>query len=69
MVSYAGHIVERGPAEQLLSDPRYPYTQLLLQAAPEPRAPLKLAGGTDAGEPPKVVGQIGHTAGVEMSAR
>ena len=56
MVMYAGHIVEQGPAEQLLSDPRHPYTQLLLQAAPDPRAPLDLSGGTDAGEPPRVVG-------------
>ncbi len=55
LVMYAGHIVEQGPAEQLLSEPRHPYTTLLLQAAPDPRAPLDLTGGTDAGEPPQVV--------------
>jgi peptide/nickel transport system ATP-binding protein len=32
LVMYAGQIVERGPAEQVLADPLHPYTRLLLAA-------------------------------------
>jgi peptide/nickel transport system permease protein len=55
IVMYAGHVVEVGPAEQLLADPRHPYTQLLLSAVPDPRAPRDDSGTPDAAEPPKVV--------------
>jgi peptide/nickel transport system ATP-binding protein len=54
VVMYAGHVVETGPTEQVLVDPRHPYTQLLLAAVPDPRAPLAV-GGSDVGEPPRVV--------------
>ena len=40
IVMYAGHVVEVGPAEQVLAAPRHPYTQLLLSSVPDPRAPL-----------------------------
>ncbi|MBE1493794.1 peptide/nickel transport system ATP-binding protein [Amycolatopsis lexingtonensis] len=33
-VMYLGRIVEAGPAEQVLTDPRHPYTKELLAAAP-----------------------------------
>jgi oligopeptide/dipeptide ABC transporter ATP-binding protein len=45
-VMYLGRIVEEGPAEQIVGDPKHPYTRALLAAAPsldadrEPRAPL-----------------------------
>ena len=55
IVMYAGHIVEVGPAEQVLTAPRHPYTQLLLSAVPDPRAPREDSGPADAAEPPKVV--------------
>jgi peptide/nickel transport system ATP-binding protein len=55
LVMYAGHIVEQGPTEQVLGDPRHPYTKLLLSAAPDPHVPVELAAWTDQGEPPKVV--------------
>jgi peptide/nickel transport system ATP-binding protein len=55
IVMYAGHVVEVGPAEQLLADPRHPYTQLLLSAVPDPGARHEDSGTSDAAEPPKVV--------------
>jgi peptide/nickel transport system ATP-binding protein len=35
-IMYAGHIVEVGPAQDVMSEPRHPYTQLLRRAAPDP---------------------------------
>jgi peptide/nickel transport system ATP-binding protein len=55
IVMYAGHIVETGPAEEVLGNPRHPYTELLLAAAPDPRAPLNASAEADTGEPPKVI--------------
>jgi peptide/nickel transport system ATP-binding protein len=55
IVMYAGHVVESGPTEVVLADPKHPYTQLLLSAVPDPRAPLAVGAGTDRGEPPQVI--------------
>ena len=55
LVMYAGHLVEEGPTEDVLQRPKHPYTQLLLSAVPDPRAPLSVSDSADAGEPPKVV--------------
>jgi peptide/nickel transport system ATP-binding protein len=55
MVMYAGNVVETGPIEKVLANPKHPYTQLLLSAVPDPRAPLGVSAETGRGEPPKVV--------------
>src|SRR6516225_10739054 len=55
IVMYAGHIAETGPTEEVLSTPRHPYTELLLAAAPDPRAPLNVSSDADLGEPPRVI--------------
>jgi peptide/nickel transport system ATP-binding protein len=55
IVMYAGQIAESGPIEEVLADPRHPYTQLLVSAVPDPRAPLSVAAETDQGDPPKVI--------------
>jgi len=55
IVMYAGQIAETGPVDDVLANPRHPYTQLLLSAVPDPRAPMSTAGEADRGEPPKVI--------------
>jgi peptide/nickel transport system ATP-binding protein len=55
IVMYAARIAEQGPVEDLLASPRHPYTQLLLSAVPDPRAPLGVGAETDRGEPPRVI--------------
>jgi peptide/nickel transport system ATP-binding protein len=36
LVMYAGQIVDRGPAEDVTQQPAHPYTQLLVNSAPDP---------------------------------
>jgi oligopeptide/dipeptide ABC transporter ATP-binding protein len=55
VVMYAAQIAESGPVEEVLANPKHPYTQLLLSAVPDPRAPLGVGAETDRGEPPKVI--------------
>jgi peptide/nickel transport system ATP-binding protein len=55
IVMYAGQIAEAGPVEEVLTNPKHPYTQLLLSAVPDPRAPLRVGAETDRGEPPRVI--------------
>lgn len=55
LVMYAGHLVESGPAEDVLAHPKHPYTQLLLSAVPDPRAPITSMPAADVGEPPRVI--------------
>ncbi len=54
VVMYAGHQVESGPTETVLSDPKHPYTQLLLSAVADPRE-KNAELSADTGEPPRVV--------------
>lgn len=41
LVMYAGHIVEGADSEELITDPKHPYTQLLLSAVPDPARGLR----------------------------
>lgn len=54
VVMYAGHVVETGPTDEVLHSPVHPYTQLLLSAVPDPRAPITISSA-DVGEPPRVI--------------
>jgi peptide/nickel transport system ATP-binding protein len=54
IVMYAGHLVEEGPTDAVLGDPKHPYTQLLLSAVADPRDRVELIS-SDSGEPPKVI--------------
>jgi peptide/nickel transport system ATP-binding protein len=36
LVMYAGQMVEGGPTEEVIQNPRHPYSQLLVSAAPDP---------------------------------
>jgi peptide/nickel transport system ATP-binding protein len=51
IVMYRGHVVERGPTDQVWADPRHPYTRALLGAIPAPDGegtlPLAAEAGTD----------------------
>jgi peptide/nickel transport system ATP-binding protein len=38
LVLYRGRVVERGPADRVIRDPRHPYTRLLAAASPDPAA-------------------------------
>src|SRR5438094_6496600 len=55
LVMYAGHVVESGPTEDVLAHPKHPYTQLLLSAVPDPRAPVSLPASSEVAEPPRVI--------------
>jgi peptide/nickel transport system ATP-binding protein len=60
IVMYAGQVAEAGPIEDVLAAAKHPYTQLLLSAVPDPKAPPPsleaLAAATgERGEPPKVI--------------
>lgn len=54
VVMYAGHLVEAGPTEQVLADPKHPYTQLLLSAVEDP-GDKDESLSADTGDPPKVI--------------
>jgi peptide/nickel transport system ATP-binding protein len=54
IVMYAGVIMESGPAEAVLREPRNPYTRALLDARPQPGAPRGARLKTIPGAPPGV---------------
>jgi peptide/nickel transport system ATP-binding protein len=55
-VMYAGNLVEKSPVNDLLNDPRHPYTLALLAASPEPDARnASIFQEVPAGEPPSLI--------------
>ncbi|MFE6156806.1 ABC transporter ATP-binding protein [Streptomyces sp. NPDC057889] len=54
-VMYGGHVVETGPTEDVLAHPSHPYTELLLSAVPDPRAPLDVDAAAAKTDPPVVI--------------
>lgn len=54
LVMYAGRVVESGPSEELIRDPKHPYTQLLLSAVPDPSRGLRTQTLDDKGEVPSL---------------
>jgi len=40
-IMYAGHLVEIGPSDEVINEPKHPYTQLLKKAAPKPESGLR----------------------------
>jgi peptide/nickel transport system ATP-binding protein len=52
MVMYAGVIMENGPVDAVLREPRNPYTLALLEARPRPGAPRGARLATIPGAPP-----------------
>ncbi len=59
LVMYAGRVVESGPSEELIRDPRHPYTQLLLSAVPDPSKGLRTVATEVTGEVPSL-GAVGQ---------
>jgi oligopeptide/dipeptide ABC transporter ATP-binding protein len=51
-VMYLGRIVEEGPADQIVRDPRHPYTKSLLSVMPSPDPNRRRARAILAGETP-----------------
>jgi peptide/nickel transport system ATP-binding protein len=49
-VMYAGQMVEGGPSDEVIQEPKHPYTQLLLSAAPDPDR-MNADGGAPAALP------------------
>ncbi|WP_053205826.1 ABC transporter ATP-binding protein [Jiangella muralis] len=61
VVMYAGRMVEGGPKEDVIANPRHPYTRLLIESSPDParavddRAELFGAEAGELGEPPSLI--------------
>src|SRR5207248_7619300 len=55
LVMYAGQTVEGGPSDAVIQQPKHPYTQLLIAAAPDPDRPLSTNPLPARGEIPSLI--------------
>ena len=55
LVMYAGQSVEGGPSDTVIQEPKHPYTQLLISAAPDPDRPASAAPLPARGEIPSLI--------------
>jgi len=55
VVMYGGHVVETAPVDEVLARPKHPYTQLLLDAVPDPRALTEVEAPGETFDPPQVI--------------
>jgi peptide/nickel transport system ATP-binding protein len=55
LVMYAGQTVEGGPSDAVIEEPKHPYTQLLIAAAPDPARAGALAALPARGEIPSLI--------------
>jgi peptide/nickel transport system ATP-binding protein len=55
VVVYGGHVVETAPVGEVLARPKHPYTQLLLDAVPDPRALTGVEAPGETFDPPQVI--------------
>ncbi|HLU54499.1 MAG TPA: ABC transporter ATP-binding protein [Pseudonocardia sp.] len=62
LVMYAGRVVEQGTVDEVLRDPRNPYTRALIESIPTPSTPR--------GEPmPVIAGNVPHPAALPDGCR
>ncbi|MCC8250255.1 hypothetical protein LNK82_38890 [Saccharothrix sp. NEAU-S10] len=52
---YAGRVVEGGDSETVTQRPAHPYTQLLIDSAPDPDRPAAQEKDGGTGEPPSLI--------------
>lgn len=55
VVMYAGQVVEGGDSEKVTQRPAHPYTQLLIESAPDPDRPAVEEKDGGSGEPPSLI--------------
>lgn len=55
LVMYAGQCVEGGPSDDIIQQPKHPYTQLLISAAPDPNRPASAKPLPARGEIPSLI--------------
>jgi peptide/nickel transport system ATP-binding protein len=55
LVMYAGQTVEGGPSDSVIQQPKHPYTQLLIAAAPDPDRPVSTQPLPARGEIPSLI--------------
>ncbi|HEY2201426.1 MAG TPA: ABC transporter ATP-binding protein, partial [Solirubrobacteraceae bacterium] len=68
-IMYAGRIQEIGPTNEVMSNPRHPYTRLLREAAPDPEREIGESGHfEDRGDPPDLSALPGGCAFADRCA-